>query len=57
VLLAYQLASFVQSCAGVISLTATAEKYAVPDADKFLSWVIDDYKRLCEEAKKLAEVK
>ena len=51
-LLAYQLASFVQSCAGVISLTVTAEKYAVPDADKFLSWVIDDYKRLCEEAKK-----
>jgi hypothetical protein len=44
----------VQSYAGVISLTVTAEKYAVPDADKFLGWVIDDYKRLCEEARKLA---
>lgn len=47
----------VQSYAGVLSLTVTAEKYAVPDADKFLFWVVDDYKRLCEEAKKLAEVK
>lgn len=46
----------VQSYAGVISLTVTAEKFAVPDADKFLSWVIDDYKRLCEETKMLAEV-
>jgi len=28
----------------------TAEKWAVPDADKFLTWVLDEYKLLCTEA-------
>ena len=44
-----------QSYAGTVSLTVTAEKWAVPDADKFLSWVLDDYRRLHEEASKLVK--
>mmetsp|Transcript_22056 Transcript_22056/g.46431 ORF Transcript_22056/g.46431 Transcript_22056/m.46431 type:complete len:687 (-) Transcript_22056:26-2086(-) len=43
----------VQSYAGTISLSVTAEKWAVPDADKFLRWVLDEYQRLREEASKL----
>jgi len=38
----------VQSYAGVVSLSVTAEKWAVPDADKFLRWVLDEYQRLHE---------
>lgn len=40
----------VQSYAGVVSLSVTAEKWAVPDADKFLRWVLDEYQRLHEAA-------
>jgi len=40
----------VQSYGSVISLTVNAEKWAVPDADKFLSWVLEEYKLLCKEA-------
>jgi hypothetical protein len=40
----------VQSYAGVVSLSVTAEPFAVPDADKFLSWVVEEYKRLSDEA-------
>lgn len=29
-----------------ITLTVTAEEYAVPDADKFLGWVEDEYELL-----------
>ena len=43
----------VQSYAGVVSLTVNAERWAVPDADKFLGWVLDEYGRLYEEASKL----
>jgi len=45
----------VQSYAGTMSLTLTAEKWAVPDADKFLSWVVDEYQRLRVEASQLEE--
>ncbi|KAL7531999.1 hypothetical protein ACHAWF_003983 [Thalassiosira exigua] len=43
----------VQSYAGAISLSVAAEKFAVPDADKFLRWVLDEYQRLREEASEL----
>ena len=43
----------VQSYAGTMSLTVTAEKWAVPDADQFLSWVLEEYRRLGEAASKL----
>eukprot|EP00562_Extubocellulus_spinifer_P004052 CAMPEP_0178516264 /NCGR_PEP_ID=MMETSP0696-20121128/25014_1 /TAXON_ID=265572 /ORGANISM="Extubocellulus spinifer, Strain CCMP396" /LENGTH=723 /DNA_ID=CAMNT_0020146515 /DNA_START=60 /DNA_END=2231 /DNA_ORIENTATION=+ len=39
----------VQSYAGVVSLSVTAEKWAVPDADRFLGWILDEYRQLCEE--------
>jgi hypothetical protein len=47
----------VQSYAGVMSLSVTAEKWAVPDADKFLRWTLDEYSRLLETAAKLDEDK
>jgi len=34
----------------VVSLSVSAEKWAVPDADKFLGWILDEYKLLCKEA-------
>jgi hypothetical protein len=40
----------VQSYGNVVSLSVTAEKWAVPDADQFLAWVLDEYKLLCTEA-------
>ena len=40
----------VSSYGGICSLSVTAEKWAVPDADKFLTWVLDEYKLLCTEA-------
>jgi hypothetical protein len=45
----------VQSYNGTVSLSVTAERWAVPDADKFLGWVLDDYRRLYSEASKLNE--
>ncbi|KAL3808656.1 hypothetical protein ACHAXA_001228 [Cyclostephanos tholiformis] len=42
----------VQSYNGTVSLSLTAESWAVPDADKFLGWVLDEYRRLCSEASK-----
>jgi len=33
-----------------ITLTVTAEEYAVPDADKFLCWVEDEYELLKRRA-------
>jgi hypothetical protein len=36
----------VQSYAGCMSLSVTAEKWAVPDADEFLLWVMEEYERL-----------
>ena len=40
----------IQSYGNVVSLSVTAEKWAVPDADQFLAWVLDEYKLLCIEA-------
>lgn len=40
----------VQSYAGVMSLSVTAEKWAVPDADRFLGWMLDEYRHLCKES-------
>eukprot|EP00560_Eucampia_antarctica_P003316 CAMPEP_0197842728 /NCGR_PEP_ID=MMETSP1437-20131217/46908_1 /TAXON_ID=49252 ORGANISM="Eucampia antarctica, Strain CCMP1452" /NCGR_SAMPLE_ID=MMETSP1437 /ASSEMBLY_ACC=CAM_ASM_001096 /LENGTH=220 /DNA_ID=CAMNT_0043452651 /DNA_START=697 /DNA_END=1359 /DNA_ORIENTATION=+ len=40
----------VQSYAGTVSLSVTAEKWAVPDADKFIGWILEEYQRLCAEA-------
>ena len=40
----------VSSYGSVISLSINAEKWAVPDADKFLSWILEEYKSLCIEA-------
>ena len=36
----------VQSYAGAISLTVTADNRAVPDADKFLFWILEEYEKL-----------
>jgi hypothetical protein len=47
----------VQSYAGTMSLSLTAEKWAVPDADKFLRWVLDEYQRLREEVVQLEKIK
>ena len=35
---------------GEVQLAVTAEQYAVPDADRFLKWVIDEYKILKDHA-------
>mmetsp|Transcript_46812 Transcript_46812/g.114134 ORF Transcript_46812/g.114134 Transcript_46812/m.114134 type:complete len:805 (-) Transcript_46812:966-3380(-) len=35
---------------GEVQLAVTAERYAVPDADRFLNWVIDEYKILKHHA-------
>jgi len=40
----------VQSYAGVVSLSLTAERWAVPDGDRFMSWILEEYQRLCAEA-------
>ena len=41
----------VMSYAGNINLTLTAEPWAVPDADQFLAWILEEYLRLLELAK------
>jgi len=40
----------VQSYAGNMHLSVTAEEYAVPEADLFLGWMVEEYQRLLEEA-------
>lgn len=40
----------ISSYDSVVSLSISAEKWAVPDADKFLGWVLDEYNLLCKEA-------
>mmetsp|Transcript_46814 Transcript_46814/g.114146 ORF Transcript_46814/g.114146 Transcript_46814/m.114146 type:complete len:807 (-) Transcript_46814:966-3386(-) len=35
---------------GEVQLAVSAEQYAVPDADRFLNWVIDEYKILKDHA-------
>ena len=45
------LGVIVQSYAGVLSVSVTADKRAFPDADRFLSWIVEEYRILWEEAK------
>jgi hypothetical protein len=40
----------VQSYNGMITLSLTADGRAVPDADKFLTWMVQEYERLFQEA-------
>jgi len=40
----------ISSYGSVVSLSINAEKWAVPDTDKFLRWVQEEYKLLCKEA-------
>ena len=40
----------VSTYAGNLSISVTAEPWAVPDAEKFLSWVLDEYKFLYTES-------
>ena len=44
----------VMSYAGNVNLTVTAEPWAVPDSDRFLTWVLDEYMNLLMAAKELA---
>jgi hypothetical protein len=43
----------VSSYAGSMGLTVTAEPYAVPDADRFMSWVLEEYLSLLNKAKQV----
>jgi hypothetical protein len=43
----------VSSYAGSMGLTVTAEPYAVPDADRFMSWVLEEYLSLLNRAKQV----
>jgi hypothetical protein len=40
----------VQSYGNIISLSITAEKWAVPDGDAFLGWILEEYRLLYAEA-------
>jgi hypothetical protein len=40
----------VQSYGSKISLSVNAEKWAVPDADQFLGWILEEYQLLCKES-------
>ena len=40
----------VMSYAGTVSLSVTAERWAVPDGDQFMMWILEEYRRLCAEA-------
>jgi hypothetical protein len=39
----------VQSYGSKISVSVNAEKWAVPDADVFLGWILEEYSLLCKE--------
>ena len=39
----------VQSYNGIVSLSITAEKWAIPDSDQFMTWILEEYQRLCHE--------
>jgi hypothetical protein len=45
----------VSSYAGSMALTVTAEPYAVPDADRFMSWVLEEYVSLLKKANQVAK--
>jgi len=40
----------VQSYGSDITISVSGERYCIPDADKFMQWILDEYKLLCEEA-------
>jgi hypothetical protein len=40
----------VTSYAGTVSLSVTAEPWAVPNADQFLTWMLQEYSRLLQQA-------
>jgi hypothetical protein len=42
----------VSSYAGTVSLSVTAEPWAVPSADQFLMWMLEEYSRLQQAAEK-----
>jgi phosphoribosylcarboxyaminoimidazole (NCAIR) mutase len=44
----------VSSYAGNMALTVTAEPYAIPDADRFMGWVLEEYLSLLNKAKQVA---
>jgi hypothetical protein len=43
----------VSSYAGEMSVTVTAEPWAVPDADRFISWMLEEYLSLVDKAKQV----
>ena len=43
----------VQSYAGSMSLSLTAERYAIPDGDKFLQWIVEEYQAIRDVAANL----
>ena len=47
----------VSSYNGKVHLTMSAQPWAVPDADQFLSWILDEYLLLVQEAKLVATTK
>jgi diacylglycerol O-acyltransferase len=42
----------IKSYAGTVSLSVTAQPWAVPDADQFLVWMLEEYQRLKDESNK-----
>lgn len=42
----------VSSYGSMVSLSINAERWAVPDADQFMTWILEEYKALCIEASK-----
>jgi hypothetical protein len=47
----------VMSYAGNVNLTITAEPWAVPDADQFLVWVLEEYSNLLNAARQKSDEK
>jgi hypothetical protein len=46
----------VRSYAGSMGLTFTAEPYDVPDADRFMSWVLEEYLSLLKRPNKWTRI-
>jgi len=42
----------IQSYNDMISISLTAEKWAIPDADRFLGWVLEEYENVLDETRK-----
>ena len=43
----------VQSYNGRMTISLTAESWAVPDGDQFMAWVLEEYASLVEEARQI----